>query len=305
VATTGPSTEPGIGPPAGGTGGPGPGDAPAAARHRLNLIELITADAVTSDYEEAPPDPASPSRRQQVLVAAIALGVVGFVLALGFSARILSAPAVDSQRAALAERIADAQRFQAELGREVAELRAEVVAARAAELERVAGGAQLAADVAALELATGYVAVRGPGAVVELSDARAGAQGTPTDVERVLDTDVQRAVNGLWAAGAEAVAVNDQRVSARTAIRSAAGAVLVNYRPLRPPYRVAAIGGPGMLAAFEAGADAAYLQGVATQYGIGFTTEPSDELVLPAATAPLPELATVIDPDEDVQGEQG
>jgi uncharacterized protein YlxW (UPF0749 family) len=303
VATTGPATDPGVGPAAGQPAAPR--DAPAAARHRLNLIELITADAVTSDYAESPADPASPSRRQRVLVAGIALGVVGFVLALGFSARILNAPAVDSQRAALAGRIAGEQRLQADLGREVADLRDEVVAARAAELDRVAGGAQVAASVAALELATGYVAVRGPGAVVELSDARAGAQGTPTDVERVLDTDVQRAVNGLWAAGAEAVAVNDQRVSARTAIRSAAGAVLVNYRPLRPPYRVRAIGPPTMLAEFEAGPDAAYLQGVATQYGIGFTTEPQDELALPAATQPLPEQATVIEADEDVQGEQG
>lgn len=296
------------GPPEDPGAAPGPARAvvePPAARHRLNLIELLTADAVTSDYADLQPAPAAPSRRQQALVVAIALGVVGFVLALGFSARVLNAPAVDSQRVALAGRIAAEQREQAALAREVAVLREEVVTARAAELDRVAGGAQVAAEVAALELATGYVAVRGPGAAVELTDARAGAQGEPTDVERVLDTDVQRAVNGLWAAGAEAIAVNDQRVSTRTAIRSAAGAILVNYRPLRPPYRVAAIGPPGMLAAFEAGADAAYLAGVASQYGIGFTSEPAEELLLPASTSPLPEQATVIEPDEDAQGDQG
>jgi uncharacterized protein YlxW (UPF0749 family) len=292
----GPATHPGRDP----AGAP-----PPAARDRLNLIELITVDAVASDYLGAPPQDAPTSRREQVLVAAIALGVVGFVLALGFSARVLNAPVVDGQRAALAERVQQAQQVQAGLEAEVTALRVEVVAAREAELARVIGGAQVAAEVAALELATGYVAVTGPGGAVVLTDARAGDEGGPSDVERVLDTDVQRAVNGLWAAGAEAVAVNGQRVSARTAIRSAAGAILVNYRPLRPPYRLEAIGPPGMVPAFEAGADAAYLRGVATQYGIGFTTEPVGALSLPAATSPLPEQATVIEADEGAEGAQG
>ena len=55
---------------------------------------------------------------------------------------------------------------------------------------------------------------------------------------RVLDRDLQELVNGLWAAGAEAVSVDGQRLTARTAIRSAGEAVLVDFRPLSPPYVV-------------------------------------------------------------------
>ncbi|HEX6887808.1 MAG TPA: DUF881 domain-containing protein [Candidatus Nanopelagicales bacterium] len=295
----------------GGAGGPGrlgvptadPGTGAAggpAARHRLNLIELISADAVASDYAGQPPDPRASSRRQRVLVGAIALGVIGFVLALGFSARVLNAPAVDGQRAALIARIDQARTEQAGLDTEVGDLRAEVEQARASELERALGGAAVAREVAALEVMAGYTAVTGPGAVVTLTDAATEEQASEEDADltKVLDSDVQRAVNGLWAAGAEAIAVNGQRLSTRSAIRSAAGAILVNYRPLSPPYRVEAIGPPGLAAVFERGADAAELRDVSQQFGIGFATEQAESLRLPASTSPLPEYATVIGPVE-------
>jgi uncharacterized protein YlxW (UPF0749 family) len=261
---------------------------------------LISADAVASDYAGQPPDPLASSRRQRVLVGAIALAVIGFVLALGFSARVLNAPAVDGQRAALVERIDRARTEQATLDTEVGDLRTEVEQARATELERVLGGAAVAREVAALEVMTGYTAVTGPGAVVTLTDAAVDEQASAEDAEltKVLDSDVQRAVNGLWGAGAEAIAVNGQRLSTRSAIRSAAGAILVNYRPLSPPYRVEAIGPPELAGVFERGADAAHLRDVSQQFGIGFATEQAESLRLPAATSPMPERATVIGPVE-------
>ena len=66
----------------------------------------------------------------------------------------------------------------------------------------------------------------------------AAAQG------RVLDRDLQIVVNGLWAAGAEAISINGQRLTALSAIRSAGEAILVDFRPLSPPYVVSAVGEP-------------------------------------------------------------
>ena len=155
--------------------------------------------------------------------------------------------------------------------------------------------ALLARQVQDYELVTGYTAVTGPGAVVTLQDAPPDPESAQPDLERVLDTDIQRAVNGLWQAGAEAVAVNGQRLTARSAIRSAAGAILVNYRPLRPPYRVEAVGPPSLAEAFAASTDAAALRGVSEQFGIGLAIEDADNLLLPAATTALPEEAEVVD----------
>jgi uncharacterized protein YlxW (UPF0749 family) len=285
----------------GGGTDPGPGTAvrdQPAARERLNLIEQITADAVASDYQGLAVDPAPASRRQRVLVAALALALAGFVMAIGISARILSEPAVAEIKQALADRIVaqDARRDELLAGTE--ELRAEVEAARLSELERTAGGSKVAARTAELELVTGYAAVQGAGAVIELDDAPPVDGEQRDDIEQVLDGDVQRAVNGLWAAGAEAIAVNGSRLTARSAIRSAAGAILVNYRPLRPPYRVEAIGPDSLLDDFGDSQDAAYLKAVSQQFGIRFSSESADGLVLPAATTALPELSEVIDSEE-------
>ena len=84
----------------------------------------------------------------------------------------------------------------------------------------------------------------GPGLVVRLDDAAGDGDGADvdprTDVDdsgRVTDRDLQTVVNEVWAAGAEAVAVNGQRLTALSAIRSAGDAILVDFRPLTPAVR--------------------------------------------------------------------
>ena len=52
----------------------------------------------------------------------------------------------------------------------------------------------------------------------------------------MLDIDLQILANGLWQAGAEAVAINGHRLSSLTAIRSAGDAITVDYRSLTRPY---------------------------------------------------------------------
>ena len=63
---------------------------------------------------------------------------------------------------------------------------------------------------------------------------------------RVIYSDLQKVANDLWAAGAEAIAINGQRLTATSTIRSAGAAILVDFRPVTSPYEVSAIG-PGSL----------------------------------------------------------
>ena len=166
-------------------------------------------------------------------------------------------------------------------------------------------GALLATQIEELELVTGYTPVEGPGAVVTLTDSPVTQGEDGEDLERVLDSDVQRAVNGLWSAGAEAIAVNGQRLTAQSAIRSAAGAILVNYRPLKPPYRVEAIGPPGLAERYVATADAQELARISTQFGIGLELSSVDEISLRSATSPLPSDAEVVRPADAVGPGEG
>ena len=75
--------------------------------------------------------------------------------------------------------------------------------------------------------------VRGPGVRVVADDA----PGATTARNEVLDTDLQKLVNGLWEAGAEAISLNGQRLTNLSTIRQAGGAITVNAHSLRRAVR--------------------------------------------------------------------
>jgi uncharacterized protein YlxW (UPF0749 family) len=63
----------------------------------------------------------------------------------------------------------------------------------------------------------------------------------------VHDYELRDVVNLLWLAGAEAVAVNDERLVASTSIYCVGSTVIVNETRLSPPYDVRAIGNAAQL----------------------------------------------------------
>ncbi len=150
----------------------------------------------------------------------------------------------------------------------------------------------LADDISRLGLLTGALPTSGPGITVTVDDASAVAPVDGSDPRadtsaqdgRVLDQDLQSVVNGLWAAGAEAVSVNGQRLTALAAIRSAGEAILVDYRPLAPPYRVLAIGDADSLTSrFTDGAAGRTLKYLSDNFGVRYDLTPSAALTLPGS----------------------
>ena len=158
----------------------------------------------------------------------------------------------------------------------------------------------LAAQLETLKSGTGLTAVAGPGVRVTFTDGDPGCSERPNDC-RIHDADLQLAVNTLFASGAEAVAINGERLIATTAIRSAGGSVLVNYRVLTSPYVVEAIGNPvGLPAQVSASHLATDFKIWRDTYGLGFgieavTGEGKDVLTVPAhsgsAQLPIAEVA--------------
>ena len=119
------------------------------------------------------------------------------------------------------------------------------------DLERELGsiGRQSAAERAAAEASTvlslqaGATGLEGRGLEIVMSDSqRMPGRNEDASLYRVHDVDIQLVVNALLSLGAEAVAVNSQRVVSTTAIRGAGETILVNFRPLVPPYKILAIG---------------------------------------------------------------
>jgi uncharacterized protein YlxW (UPF0749 family) len=87
-------------------------------------------------------------------------------------------------------------------------------------------------------------------------------------------------VNALWGAGAEAMAVNGQRLVATSPIRAAGETITVNFRPLVPPYEIAAIGAGKN--AFERTDVGERYRRFADDLGFGFQVKARRSLSVPA-----------------------
>jgi uncharacterized protein YlxW (UPF0749 family) len=162
-----------------------------------------------------------------------------------------------------------------------------------ATLLRLQARGGLADQIQQYGMVAGALAVRGPGLRITVHDAPGSAPtagADPRDQDeaaqgRVLDRDLQIVVNGLWAAGAEAISINGQRLTALSAIRSAGEAILVDFRPLTPPYVVSAVGDPDTLrAGFASGSAGPYLHSLHDNYGIESSIDSVSSLSLPASS---------------------
>jgi uncharacterized protein YlxW (UPF0749 family) len=97
--------------------------------------------------------------------------------------------------------------------------------------------------------------VVGPGVEVTLDDNPQFTKEKPDpnlssstlNVVTIHDFDLLRVVNELFAAGAEAIAINGQRCGPRTAIRCAGATININQVPTAGPFHIMACGDPATL----------------------------------------------------------
>lgn len=251
----------------------------------MGLLHDLMFRPVDAGYAEAaelapPATPGARARRTALhLVIAVALGVVTVTAVASLRA---PQPSVIASRslleAQIADRSAEADELQLsneELGGTIAELQSDALAEAAP---------RLFAELQQSELLSGAVAVSGPGLVLEVDDAPVEDGVTQDPSSRVQDLDLQILANGLWAAGAEAIAINDQRLTALSAIRAVGPAILVDLAPLIPPYRIEAVGDVrSMQTAFARSSAANHLALLTSTYGITASTRAETELVLPGA----------------------
>ncbi|KUO53402.1 MAG: hypothetical protein APF76_09175 [Desulfitibacter sp. BRH_c19] len=93
--------------------------------------------------------------------------------------------------------------------------------------------------------------VVGPGITITLDDNVQGAASASTDFASfrpedyiIHDKTVLYLVNELKAAGAKAIAINNQRLVSSSDIRCVGTVILVNTTPMAPPYQIKALGDP-------------------------------------------------------------
>jgi uncharacterized protein YlxW (UPF0749 family) len=171
-------------------------------------------------------------------VTAAAVGLVGFLAVVAASG---SVPARSLRRLELVDLILEQDARVRGLRAEVRGLRADVARVRPTGLR---AGAILA-RARELSVLAGGAALVGPGVVVVLDDSSASRSpsGDPNDLI-VHEEDIQAVVNALWAAGAEALAVNGERLTSVSAVRCAGNTLLLHGAVRSPPYEIGAIGDP-------------------------------------------------------------
>ena len=126
--------------------------------------------------------------------------------------------------------------------------------------------------------AAGLQPVTGPGLTVTLEDAPVPADGIPegylADDYVVHQQDLQAVVNALWAGGAEAMQVMDQRIISTSAVRCVGNTLILQGRVYAPPFTVSAIGPVDrMKRALDASPGVAVYQQYVDLIGLGYDVD--------------------------------
>ena len=244
-----------------------------------------------ADRRRAAGEPPATSSRT-VLVFVMML-LTGLLFAIGAQALRPKPTAAATVRSELVSRIESLQAHSTEQEAKVTTLSREVRDLEDLALQQ-SGSDDLTTQIKQLEVGAAAVPLTGPGLTLTIddapsvdADANAGTRPSGGFQEgRVTSGDLQIVVNGLWGAGAEAIAINGHRLSSTAAIRFAGQAIIVDFRPLARPYVVTALGDPqGMQQIFEPSFAGVYLDQLTQEFQIRSSLSTSDDLTVPGDTS--------------------
>lgn len=279
---------------------------PLPAHVTTPLLTLITARSMDEDYahvaqKRAAAGDVRPRAVRPHWASVLAVAALGVMTAVVAAQTDRQAPVDELSRAALIEQIDSRSDQLQSLQAEVGDLTRSNAAVASRNTTIQGQLDDIGSRVQRAEFLTGYSVVNGPGVRITVDSA----PDAGVDSE-VVDEDLATLVDGLWEAGAEAIAINDQRLNALGGIRNTNRAIHVNGRPVNAPYTVSVIGDPRTLQARLLQTSQGQ-EWFALVNGLDFvyTPENVDDIRLPAAPERI--LRDVIelnaDPDSGPDGE--
>jgi uncharacterized protein YlxW (UPF0749 family) len=223
-------------------------------------------------------------RPQWAVSIGAALAVIGFVGYAQWNGSPERAQFITTVQQAVAEQVAELEQEQEDLRAQIAAAEARVLEFQAASTTSSSALAEVNRRLEEARLAVGLTPLRGPGVVIEIADSqRVIPDGENATNYIVLVDDLRDIVVALWASGAEAIAINGERLVATSSIYGVGASVLVNTAFLSPPFRIEAIGPDELLDRFST--NAAFQGRVAHRievFGLEFASQAADELQLAA-----------------------
>lgn len=175
-------------------------------------------------------------RNWQVSIALVCI-LLGIFLVAQLRTQQAKEPASLGRLDALSELYKHSEEQRELLELEVAKLREQLT-----EQEKASESA-VAEELQKLRILSGLTSLSGPGIVLTLDDSKLkGNEDAPADMYLIHYEDLLLVVNELFAAGAEAVSINGQRIITTSEIRCAGPTILVNSTRVTPPFEILAIG---------------------------------------------------------------
>lgn len=256
--------------------------------HAERLICALTESFITDrdDLTEA-------QMRRRNIKAQVAIGIVCAILSFAVATQFIS---VRKNVATETKQAKRAEELQLELGKEKeknADLYLQLYSAQN-DLKQYREEAENSSDYTKVlsdqlkrsEVLAGLTEVEGQGIILKLSDSShpsvSGATTSENEMLIIHDSDLRLAITELAAAGAEAYAINGQRIISTTPIRCVGPVITVNEQKMAPPFEISAIGDPKTL---EAAVN--MRGGLADLYssvGIGVEVITSDKIQIPRYT---------------------
>jgi uncharacterized protein YlxW (UPF0749 family) len=214
----------------------------------------------------------------------VALLALGFLIAAQLASEGPRVRYTTQERTPLVETANELQSQQDVLKQRILDLRSQIQIVEGQGEGSAATVRQLNDRLEQARIAAGLIPLTGTGIVIQLEDSK---QPVPPDGSEsdylVGSRDIRVVVEDLWAAGAEAIAVNGERITPTSAIIDVGTSLLINSAYLTPPYQITALGPPDLYDRLSASAGFVdFVRSRSEGYGIGVSLAEPESVDMPA-----------------------
>lgn len=271
-------------------------------RVTMPLLTMITQQAMDEDYlhvaERRAEGAPRPLRGRPHRTAAVVIAVFGIMVTTAAVQTSRNADINDASRSTLISRVISQRESVSSQQDKIVRFRERNVNLENTLAQITTTEQSAVSRLRRLQVVTGTIPVTGEGVRITVDDPPQGDES-----QDVRDEDLALLVNGLWSAGAEAIAINGVRLTALSYIRNSGPAIHINLQPLSAPYTVLAIGDTRTLLAnlLDTTSGQLFFQ-ISDDLEFVLTRQNEDTLSLPAAN--LRRLRSVVAGTSDDPGQR-
>ena len=214
----------------------------------------------------------------------LALLALGFLIAAQLASEGPRVRYTTQERTPLVETVNELQTQQDALKARILDLRSQIQVVEGQGEGSEVQVRQLNDRLQQARIAAGLIPLTGSGIVIQLEDSKEPVPPDGSDADYLVGSrDIRLVVEELWGAGAEAIAVNGERITPTSAIIDVGTSLLVNSAYLTPPYQITALGPPDLYDRLSARAGFVdFVRARSKGYGIGVSLAEPESVDMPA-----------------------